>query len=186
LLVFSENVSHNRTLMEPALWIAIGVTGFFGFIAIHELGHAIAARLIGIPADDVAVRLLEWPAHVALRSDGQWHQPGTPEYQSTYQRHEPHRKRLGLFVAAGFITQTVAMIVASAASVALGFDDLGARLVRISIVVNGLYLVGDAVGALIARTPTGDMSSMIRHTPVAGWTTLAGISAARSAAWSVI
>lgn len=170
--------------MEPAFWIAIGAAGFFGFIAIHELGHAIAARLIGIPADDVAVRLLEWPAHVALRSDGQWLQPGTPEYQTAYQRHDPHLKRLGLFVAAGFIAQTIAMMAASAASVAFGFDDLGARLVRISLVVNGLYLLGDAVGTVIARTPTGDMSSMLRHTPVAGWTTIAGLVAAHAAAWA--
>ncbi|MGB7237073.1 MAG: hypothetical protein WBD41_13950 [Rhodococcus sp. (in: high G+C Gram-positive bacteria)] len=170
--------------MELAAWIAIGATGFFGFIAIHEIGHAFAARLIGIPANDIAVRLLEWPAHVALRSEGQWHQPGTPEYRTTYQQHDPHLKRLGPFIAAGFITQTIAMTIASATSVALGFDDLGTRLVRISIVINGLYLVGDAVGTLIARTPTGDMSSMLRHTPAAGWTTLAVLAAAHSAAWS--
>jgi hypothetical protein len=134
-----------------------------------------AARLIGIPSDHVAVRLAEWPAHVALKSADQWHSPGTVGYQNTYQQHDPELRWLGPFIAAGFALQTTAMAALSATSVLLGAEDIGLRLVRISIVVNGLYLLGDLLATIAARTPAGDMSSLLRHTPKTGIATLASL-----------
>lgn len=168
--------------MDAVLWFAVGAVVFATYIGVHEAGHAAAARLIGIPANDIAIRLFEWPAHVALQTGEQWHQPGTTEYHDAYSRHDPHLRWLGCFVAAGFAMQTIAMCLAAGTSAVLGFEDLGTRLVRISIVVNGLYLLADAIGSSIARTPTGDMSSLLRHRPIAGVLTLGLLGGAHTVA----
>jgi len=170
--------------MEVIVWIVVGAAVFFAYIAVHELGHAVAARLVGVPPHQVAVRLTEWPAHVALEADGQWHRPGTTGYQGAYARHDPNLRWLGMFIASGFVAQTAAMILLVIGCDWLGVDGFGGRLVRISIVVNGLYLAGDVAATAAARSPAGDMSSLLRHAPVLGVATLGLLTIGHAAAWS--
>lgn len=172
--------------MHAVLWIVVGAAVFAGFVVVHELGHALAARLIGVPADEVAVRLAEWPAHVALRANGRWHRPGTTDYQEAYARHDVDLRWLGVFIAAGFVTQTVAMALMVAGSLWLGAHDFGARLVRISIVINGMYLLGDAVASFAVRSPAGDMSSLLRHARSFGLFTVGLVAIAHAAAWYAV
>jgi len=171
--------------MDVMVWIVVGAVVFFAFVAVHELGHAVAARFIGVPPHQVAVRLTEWPAHVALEADGQWHRPGTAGYQDAYARHDQDLRWLGVFVASGFIAQTAVMVLLVIGCFWLGVDGFGGRLVRISIVVNGLYLAGDAAATVAARSPAGDMSSLLRHAPVVAVATLGLLAVGHVAAWSV-
>ena len=171
--------------MNTAWWIVTGAAAFFGFIVVHEFGHAVAARLIGVPADQVVVRLNRWPAHVALRDEDGWHEPGSSEYEQAYAQHDPDLRSLGAFVAAGFVVQSIVMAAAVAGVVMLGASDLGVRFVRISVLVNGLYLVGDLVATSLSRSPAGDMSALLRHSPRTGAATLALLVGAHAAAFGV-
>jgi hypothetical protein len=99
--------------------------------------------LMGVPGDRVAVRLTEWPAHVALKADGQWHSLGTIGYQSAYARHDPELRWLGASIAAGFARQTATVATLTAGTIVIGADNVGPRLVWISIVVNARCLIGD-------------------------------------------
>ena len=168
--------------MNTAWWIVTGAAAFFGFIRVHEFGHAVAARFIGVPADQVVVRLNRWPAHVALRDEDGWHEPGSSEYEQAYAQHDPGLRWLGAFVAAGFVVQSAAAV---AGVVMLGASDLRARFVRISVLMNGLYLVGDLVATSLSRSPAGDMSALLRHSPRTGAATLALLVGSHAAAFGV-
>jgi hypothetical protein len=171
--------------VDVAIWVATGAAIFFGYVAAHEWGHWLAARSMGIPADEVSIRFAEWPAHVALQTNGQWHSPGSADYQVAYALHDPELRWLGRFIAAGFVIQTITMALMAAAAIAFDAADVAARLVRVSVVVNGLYLVVDAASTALSRSPSGDMSSLLRHKPTTGIATFLCIVGAHVAVRSV-
>ncbi len=67
-LSYGHVAAQYSSTVDVVVWTVTGAAAFCGFVVVHEFGHALAARLIGVPGDQVAVRLTEWPAHVALRA----------------------------------------------------------------------------------------------------------------------
>ncbi len=168
------------------IWWVFGAVLFLGFVVVHEVGHYAAGRLIGVPAEAITVRWTPYPGHVALADEhGRWYGPDEPEYQDVYVRHDSELRWLGWFISAGFVLQTAVALVLTALLIGVGADASAARVVRVSIVLNGLYWAYDLAVSLLQRSPGGDLSALAVHRPWAAVGTLLFLGGGHVAGWAV-
>lgn len=150
------------------MWIAVGALIFGVFIA----GHAVAARLIGVRRMTSPTPSPNSRPTSHCVSTANWHRPGTTRYQAAHVRHEPQLRWPGSFVAASFV--------AKPALHALQQEQRSARLRRLRDPTRQdlnrrqrpVPPLAEAIGSLAARTPTGDMSSLLRQNTTAAQLTL--------------
>lgn len=140
---------------------ALAAVGFAWLtITVHEYGHLAVGRAAGVPAGDIRVRYTPSPPHVALRSGEQWLAPDDPGYADTFQEHRAGVRAAWVFVAGGFLLESV-LAVGGAAALTPVAPATAAVWLGTSTVIFLAYVVVDLLGRARAGAPTGDTSAML-------------------------
>lgn len=141
--------------------LAVATLGFALLtVNVHEHGHRLVGRALGVPRGDIRVDLRARPPHVALRAGRGWLSPDDEGYADAFARHRPGGAAAWSFIAGGLAIETV---VASAGALVLVAGD-AAEAARVwawcTAGVNALYLAVDAATSVRSVHPGGDFSAM--------------------------
>ncbi len=144
---------------------------YFAIVTTHEFGHYTAGLVIGVPSRLMRICLFTFPQHVALRDGDVWISPVEIErYIRLAEPLMPTTGRALLFVAGGFVMETLALFAWTFAS--LPFHHEAACLALIMTVG---YLLSDAFSSLRSRRPALDFSAMCSISPVGGSAIASGV-----------
>ena len=134
----------------------------FAMIALHECGHFFAGMAAGIPADQMKIRLLVFPQHVALRDGEDWLSPTDyHRYVSRSQAILKDRKGLIAYVSGGLLVETTTFIGFVWMCRALDMPYLWQVPLTIALASLPMtYLVADILASGRARHPCGDFSGL--------------------------
>jgi hypothetical protein len=146
-------------LYSTALWLAL----VSAIIFVHECGHYWAARWAGVSRENVRIRMLHLPQHIALRNvDGSWVSPWQqPVYgQLCAQYFHGNRSKIILYVGAGLIVGSIFVMLGTWTLFEAGFPRTAFNLVFLSAQIHGLYFLAEAVIYLRLRRPFGDFTGL--------------------------
>ena len=131
-------------------------------IVVHECGHFLAGWIGGIPLAEMRIRLLTFPQHVALRSEGRWVGPHELEpYLATMFRYLTTTPRLYLYTAGGFLSETLFTVAATVLFVQLGLPKMALLVAAMSLGMNLIaVLVLDLPLSWRIGHPAGDVSGL--------------------------
>lgn len=130
-----------------ALDVLAGIGFAIGLVAVHEHGHRLTARLLGVPADEVRVDLQARPPVTRLRREGSWLGPDDPGCAEAFQRHVASASGAWWFVAGGFVLEGVVAAVGVLVLLAVG-------LAPVATVLAGHHAA--PARGLPGRGPAGD------------------------------
>lgn len=129
----------------------------WGVTVVHEQGHYVTGRLLGVPAEAMSIRWERTP-HVALRYEDEWLSPDHENYPRAFEVHNGSLRAAWCFIAGGVLVETAVVLILS-----LLLRDVG----TVSLVVAGasnvvllIYLIADIVLSKRGGHPYGDFSSM--------------------------
>ena len=129
-------------------------------VLVHEAGHYLAGRVVGVPARAMRIRLTTAPPHVALRDEERWLAPDQSGYIGAFTRQRNSAAAAWFFIAGGFVVETAAVL---AAGFALQDAGTVAPIVLLtSTCILLLYLGADVLGSLRGGQPYGDAGAMWR------------------------
>ncbi len=157
----------------PDLLINIAVIATL--IIIHECGHYLAGRLIGIPGNHVKIQLLTYPPHVALGSGiNEWISPSEPDrFIDRLTAFSDDERKHYLFVAGGhaleflFVMALVAITLLSGNALLM---QLAEPFIIFSLMLSAIYLLIDFYHTSKYQQPGGDFSGQWMISK--GWTLL--------------
>jgi hypothetical protein len=133
----------------------------FVLIAVHESGHYLAGLALGIPANQMQIRLFTFPQHVALRYGDGWVSPADYDpYAETVWKHLTTTRRVYFFVAGGLLLETLFTIIVAVSLVQFGWAGLALAVLSVSLLMDASYLLVDMVMALRTGHAWGDFSGM--------------------------
>lgn len=135
----------------------VGAIGFaFGLVVIHEYGHLLAGRVLGVPAAAIRVELAGRPPHTALRRGDRWLRPEDSDYADAFQEHRPERWAAWIFVAGGVVVETAVTTASVLVLVAVGAEEVGIVLAWVALLLAVTYLIADVALTARSRLPYGD------------------------------
>ena len=162
--------------MSLPVTIAIHAAMIVSLIVIHELGHYVAGRFLGVPRDQMRIVLLSVPPHVAFAEGGAWVGPKQAErYGAILQDRFRQPRALFWFVASGLTVQTlyaVLIFVALWTTFLANFAWMG---LSYSGAILLFYLGFDPVMRWITGHPSGDVTAMFASSPWRATFTLLGM-----------
>lgn len=137
-------------------------------IAAHKLGHYLAGRwLVGIPASDIELVVVNLPQYVALRDGDRWASPTEfDRYLTAYHRYDPELDHAAGFLAAGELAQTAVVVSLAGIGVVSSVDVVAQSAVLASVMLVGYHLIADLALNFHMGHPTGDFSALWYHSPV--------------------
>ena len=143
--------------------LLINLAVILGLFIIHETGHYLAGRIIGIPGNHMNIQLLALPPHVALSGkDGGWISPADHEqFINRLSDFSSEAWRDYVFVAGGHATELLVVLGITAAALFTGSGILlqSAKLfVFFSLMLSAIYLLIDVFHTFKYRYPSGDFS----------------------------
>lgn len=145
------------TALEVVLLTAAVLGAAWGSVLVHEGGHYLAGRALGVPAGAMSIRL-ERPPHVALDHGGRWLSPDHPDYPAAFARHNRSPGAAWSFVAGGVVVETVVVLLLAA--VLRGQGSLPLVLVGTSTALLVAYLLADVALSARRARPYGDVAVM--------------------------
>lgn len=158
-------------LSQLPLMLAMWSIAYFAIVAVHECGHYFAGLAIGIPRRNMRIRLLIFPQHVALRDGDEWVSPvQTDRYIKLAEPLMPTTATALLFVAGGFILETVTLLLWAAFR--LPFHRVTCTLAFWMTVI---YFAFDLFVYLRTRKAGMDFSAMCSISPVLGCLIVAAV-----------
>lgn len=135
----------------------LGAVGFaFGFVVVHEYGHLLAGRVLGVPAPAIRVELAGRPPHTALRRGDRWLRPEDSDYADAFREHRPERWAAWTYVAGGLVVETAATTASVLVLVAAGAEEVGIVLAWVALLLAVTYLIVDVALTTRSRRPYGD------------------------------
>jgi hypothetical protein len=148
--------------MEVLLGILINTACILLLIVVHECGHFLAAMWGGVPAAKMKMRLLGFPQHIALLSAQGWVSPTNREaYLGVLAEYLGSGRRLFLFVAGGFLLESIVAIAAFALALEVEQQGVAAMVALMSFCLNAVYVVFmDLPLTLRHGQPFGDLSGL--------------------------
>ncbi|ROR74499.1 hypothetical protein EDD31_2917 [Bogoriella caseilytica] len=172
--------------MLGAVWPALGYIAATVWMAvlIHEAGHYLAGLAVGLPARAMRIRLRPAPPHVALRDGEQWLSPEDRAYVPAFVQYRESAPAAWIFIAGGFVAETVAMVGLALATQAVA--GLPAIVLLTSTAILLLYLAGDVIGSARSGEPTGDASALWRLSKAGTLTLIAVLLGARALALMMV
>ena len=155
--------------------LLINLTVIACLFIIHESGHYLAGRLIGIPAKHLKIQLFFSVPHVALSDgDGSWISPTDHErYINRLADFSSEEWRDYLFVAGGHATEFFVVVGIAVAAVFTGDGYLlkaASLFVFFSLMLSAIYLLIDLFSTFKYGYPSGDFSAQWMISK--GWTLL--------------
>ena len=144
-----------------------------GIIVGHEFGHFLAGAAVGVPLSEMKIRLLTFPPHVALRSEGRWLHPvhDFERYVSASTLLLNGRIRNGFFAAGGLLLQTFVFAAVVFASASAGVPRFwSVPIICALLALPCFYLVSDLSFTRRAKRPSGDFSALWQLCPLASFT----------------
>ncbi|MBI5380772.1 MAG: hypothetical protein HZA31_02615 [Opitutae bacterium] len=155
--------------MSTGIAIFVGCfVAVFGIIALHECGHFIAGLVVGIPFDQMKVRLAVFPQHVALREGDKWLSPIRDHERYVARSKALMKSRRGAlgYVAGGLMSQTVVFLAVVWLCQLIGVPRMWQIPVISALVsVPVLYLLADLFAAKHAKRSVGDFSGLWEISP---------------------
>lgn len=139
----------------------------FVLIAIHELGHWCCGRLAGIPGDQMRIRLLTFPQQVQIRDAEGWVSVDTfDRYFGRLGQLVPARERQFLYVAGGFVFETVFLVALTAWLALSGYWLYAIVAPGVSLVMYLIYVFAmDLPQSRALGRPWGDTSILYALAP---------------------
>lgn len=136
-------------------------------LGVHKIGHYVVGRwVVGIPAADIGFVVASLPQYVALRDGDRWASPTAfQEYLSAYTEYDPELDHLVAYLAAGELTQTLAVVVLAAVAVLADLTIVAQSAILASLLLTGYHLFSDFGLTLHMGHPTGDFSALWDHSP---------------------
>lgn len=165
--------------------IAAVALAYVVVVGVHEIGHyAVGRWLARIPASDISIVLLDFPAHVVLRDGDDWVRPWDPRYGRVYARYDADRARsellgVDLYTAGGLLGQAVGVAALVGASLLVGVVAWAELLFEVSVLLSGSYLLFDAVASVRSSEGdgyTGDFSALWASSPFGAGTVVAAFA----------
>lgn len=146
--------------VTQTLLYVLAVLGFAWLtVNVHEYGHLAVGRWVGVPADSIRVRYTPRPPHVALRAGQTWLAPDDPDYASTFQRFNGRVSAAWVFVAGGFLVESV-VVLAGAAALVPAAPAIAVAWLGTSTAILLLYVVTDLIGRVRTGVAAGDASAL--------------------------
>ncbi len=143
--------------------LLLNIAVIFCLFIIHESGHYLAGRVIGIPGGEMKIRLFTLPPHVALiGTDGSWISP--TEYESYIDRlseFSDEEWKDYTFVAGGHATELFGVAGITAAALISGSEllaHLAELFVIFCLILSVVYLLMDLFYSIRNHIPFGDFS----------------------------
>lgn len=147
--------------MIDVLLSLVGIACFAWLvIVIHEYGHFIVGRVVGIPRGDIRVDLSGKPPHNALRRGSAWLSPDDAGYIDAFRRHAESTAAAWAFVSGGVVVETALSVPAIVVIAYLGGTGPALLWAWTTLVIFIIYVVGDAVISLRTQQRSGDFSSL--------------------------
>ncbi|UCZ52294.1 hypothetical protein LGQ02_15800 [Bacillus shivajii] len=131
---------------------------------VHETGHYIMGRYIGIPKDKLNIEMKKFPPHVAIKKEGEFISPVRYEqYIEAYFEYDPEGYYSYRFINAGFASEFVFIVILFLIfNLVLEIPVLSISLILTSLVVYIVYLVISIVMTVKTKNPWGDFGAMWR------------------------
>ena len=159
-------------MLDTTLTLGVNFLVIVALLAVHETGHYLAGRFVGIPSDRLSIKLFTLPPHVALIDDD-----GTTIPPMEYDRFaaiearyvDSDRERY-LFLAGGHGIEFSAVLAVVAVAIGSGLDPLvtlATTAVWFSLLLSVIYVVVfDAIPSLVSGYPHGDFSAQWTFAPL--------------------
>jgi hypothetical protein len=136
-------------------------------ICVHEIGHWVFGRLVGIPADQMRIRLFDFPQRVELRSQGRW--LTVDDFDSYFAQLGEWTRSVSTrfaFVAGGFAFETLALILITISLARSGLVLFAAVAPGVSLAMYLIYVfVLDLPHARRRAKPYGDSTILFAIAP---------------------
>lgn len=175
---------HWAGVLDIAGWV-VGIGGFiWGTIVIHEYGHLLVGRLVGLPRGAARVVIGARPPHVALRTPEGWIGPDDHRYVHAFTRYRDSAVAGWLFAAGGLLIETLAVLAGGTLLTLAGLPSVAAAWLAVSTLLILLYLAADFASCRRANAPAGDYAALWELSAVATTLFVAGILASRMTALS--
>lgn len=168
-------------MITVVLSVVSGIGFIWLLVIVHENGHYLFGRVLGVPAEDMRVEITGNPPHVALRDGDRWVPPMDESYAEIFQRHCPSLRAAWLYIAGGVIGETVVALVMICVLVAIGIGGAAVILAWSTTLFFVAYVLGDLAISLSRRMATGDWSAMYTVHPGSTFGLLIGAGAAKAA-----
>ncbi len=125
-------------------------------------------RIIGIPAEKMQIRLLTFPQQVVLRDGSDWISVSDLQrYLEVLSRYVPTVRGQLVYIAGGFLLETMFTVLAVIILQVAGFSLFAAVIVVLSLVFYLVYLLAlDLPNARRKSVPWGDSTLMFSLAPV--------------------
>jgi len=132
----------------------------FVLIIVHECGHYLAGRIGGIPAGEMQIRLFAFPQHVVLKSESDWVSPADIDRYVNVVWEKLHTKaRVYLYVAGGFLVETLFTVALAAALIFANQPKLAWWIAALSLMMGAPWLVIEPIMILRGKI-FGDLSGL--------------------------
>jgi hypothetical protein len=149
-------------MIVGGIWAIAILAGYLLLVGVHELGHYLAGRIVGIPAAEMRIRLFNFPQHVALRDGERWVPPFDLEsYLAVMRRHLVTTPRLYVYTAGAMLLETAFVLTVCLLALQCGLPWLVLLVAGMSLGMMLVYLVLMDIPMAIRRGhPWGDVSGL--------------------------
>lgn len=135
----------------------LGAVGFaFGLVTIHEYGHLLIGRVLGVPARAIRVELAGRPPHTALHRGERWLSPDDAGYADVFARYRQGHRAAWTYVAGGLGVETAVSIVVVLVLVTAGVEEVAIVLAWTALVLAVAYLGAEVALTTRHGRPYGD------------------------------
>lgn len=167
-------------MLDSALLVVMFVGFAWGCVVVHEYGHFITGRLVGVPAGHLKV-VMASPPHTALKDGGQWRSPDDELFIPVFRRHCGSLGKAWWFIAGGFVIETAVTTAGCVALILVGQSWVAVSWASTSLAIYLLYVIADAMLSWRRRSPYGDATSMWHLNRIGSVTFLLMVVAVKSA-----
>lgn len=144
--------------------LAIDLVGAMGFaialVSVHEYGHLLTGRILGVPAHAIRVELGGRPPHTALHDGERWLSPDEPGYAAAFCTHRAGARAAWTYVAGGVAFETLMSAIAVLLLVVVGGGEVAIVLAVTSLVLHIAYLGADVALTMRHGRPYGDHAAL--------------------------
>jgi hypothetical protein len=152
-------------------------------ITVHELGHWFFGRLVGIPPDQMKIRLLTFPQQVQIRDSAGWVSVSTfDRYFNRLREIVPSSRGQFAYVVGGFVFETLFLILLTVFLGGTGYWLYAIVAPGVSLVMYLVYVFAmDIPQSKHLKRPWGDTTILFSLSPRGGVVVAASMVLVRAA-----
>lgn len=156
--LFSTRLSPVAEFLTTALWVIL--TAWL-CILIHEYGHIVLGRLVGVPRRSMLLNFRGVP-HVALWDGHNWKAPDDEGYAKVFTaRYNSTSTGAWWFIAGGFLLESVTVVTSCLTITFLISPELGLIILSTSSIIFVAYILLDLFASIFREGTYGDTSGLL-------------------------